>query len=189
MGLNLNYVFYDLETSGLSKPYDQIFQFGAIHADADLNSLSVIDLRCNRLPELIPSPKALLITRVSPKAITTQNLSHYEMTSEVVKWISDRQPATFIGHNSIDFDENFLRYGFYKTLNEPYLTQAYGSYRADTMIMSHAVSIHDEQALQVPLVNGKKSFRLGPLARLNGCLLYTSPSPRDATLSRMPSSA
>ena len=27
------------------------------------------------------------------------------------------------------------------------------------------------------------------LARPNGCLLYTSPSPRDATLSRMPSSA
>ena len=25
--------------------------------------------------------------------------------------------------------------------------------------------------------------------RINGCLLYTSPSPRDATLSRMPSSA
>ena len=27
------------------------------------------------------------------------------------------------------------------------------------------------------------------LVLLNGCLLYTSPSPRDATLSRMPSSA
>ena len=27
------------------------------------------------------------------------------------------------------------------------------------------------------------------LACLSGCLLYTSPSPRDATLSRMPSSA
>ena len=26
-------------------------------------------------------------------------------------------------------------------------------------------------------------------ADINGCLLYTSPSPRDATLSRMPSSA
>ena len=26
-------------------------------------------------------------------------------------------------------------------------------------------------------------------SELNGCLLYTSPSPRDATLSRMPSSA
>ena len=27
------------------------------------------------------------------------------------------------------------------------------------------------------------------LLRATGCLLYTSPSPRDATLSRMPSSA
>ena len=29
----------------------------------------------------------------------------------------------------------------------------------------------------------------GGLLTLEGCLLYTSPSPRDATLSRMPSSA
>ena len=31
--------------------------------------------------------------------------------------------------------------------------------------------------------------RDGPVAEREGCLLYTSPSPRDATLSRMPSSA
>ena len=30
---------------------------------------------------------------------------------------------------------------------------------------------------------------VGAFARMNFCLLYTSPSPRDATLSRMPSSA
>ena len=30
---------------------------------------------------------------------------------------------------------------------------------------------------------------IGKLVVINGCLLYTSPSPRDATLSRMPSSA
>ena len=34
-----------------------------------------------------------------------------------------------------------------------------------------------------PLVNGKQ------VGLLESCLLYTSPSPRDATLSRMPSSA
>jgi len=32
-------------------------------------------------------------------------------------------------------------------------------------------------------------YRGGIAVYLNGCLLYTSPSPRDATLSRMPSSA
>ena len=31
--------------------------------------------------------------------------------------------------------------------------------------------------------------RLKTISNFTGCLLYTSPSPRDATLSRMPSSA
>ena len=34
-------------------------------------------------------------------------------------------------------------------------------------------------------ISGKEEFRAGDI----DCLLYTSPSPRDATLSRMPSSA
>ena len=33
------------------------------------------------------------------------------------------------------------------------------------------------------------SFRVYPMENLNGCLLYTSPSPRDQRGSRMPSSA
>ena len=43
-----------------------------------------------------------------------------------------------------------------------------------------------------PSGSGKSSLincGLIPNVRLNSCLLYTSPSPRDATLSRMPSSA
>ena len=36
---------------------------------------------------------------------------------------------------------------------------------------------------------GKNSYELPIMAGSMGCLLYTSPSPRDATLSRMPSSA
>ena len=36
----------------------------------------------------------------------------------------------------------------------------------------------------------EKAYELDPInTRSGGCLLYTSPSPRDATLSRMPSSA
>ena len=34
-----------------------------------------------------------------------------------------------------------------------------------------------------------REFELGPDMNLNYCLLYTSPSPRDGLLSRMPSSA
>ena len=38
-------------------------------------------------------------------------------------------------------------------------------------------------------VNFNISFPLTTITEVKGCLLYTSPSPRDATLSRMPSSA
>ena len=42
--------------------------------------------------------------------------------------------------------------------------------------------------------DGLRDIDIGPdgaiyVAEANNCLLYTSPSPRDATLSRMPSSA
>ena len=57
----------------------------------------------------------------------------------------------------------------------------------------------DEENMMVPISAWKKVLdQLGNLheadklmaeARERACLLYTSPSPRDATLSRMPSSA
>ena len=37
-------------------------------------------------------------------------------------------------------------------------------------------------------LNGKNTYKV-KMTKKEGCLLYTSPSPRDATLSRMPSSA
>ena len=36
---------------------------------------------------------------------------------------------------------------------------------------------------------GRSRYYPGRISRVHTCLLYTSPSPRDATLSRMPSSA
>ena len=48
-------------------------------------------------------------------------------------------------------------------------------------ILSLGGILNDDSFLTVEIVI--------PLSILLGCLLYTSPSPRDATLSRMPSSA
>ena len=44
-------------------------------------------------------------------------------------------------------------------------------------------------AIQKAIENAKKNIHSIPMAGSTICLLYTSPSPRDATLSRMPSSA
>ena len=42
---------------------------------------------------------------------------------------------------------------------------------------------------KIPFVSGTTGLNHIAFDKLNDCLLYTSPSPRDATLSRMPSSA
>ena len=65
------------------------------------------------------------------------------------------------------------------------------------------VGVNDKAAKKVPLLRGKTvanlffenstrtrtTFELAAKRLSADCLLYTSPSPRDATLSRMPSSA
>ena len=54
-----------------------------------------------------------------------------------------------------------------------------------------AVVQRDEVALNFEDGEARRlnEWSFGQLCTLCGCLLYTSPSPRDATLSRMPSSA
>ena len=49
---------------------------------------------------------------------------------------------------------------------------------------SCAIVISDNRATKIFMLSSEKSNDL-----IKSCLLYTSPSPRDATLSRMPSSA
>ena len=47
----------------------------------------------------------------------------------------------------------------------------------------------DEDNKQTILEKGNKNFLAAQFKKFIGCLLYTSPSPRDRSLSRMPSSA
>ena len=62
-----------------------------------------------------------------------------------------------------------------------YPEKTIGAMKPDKTGMLFKVSVHNEA--------GMKEFVSGKHPTAKGCLLYTSPSPRDATLSRMPSSA
>ena len=55
----------------------------------------------------------------------------------------------------------------------------------DKQTVMDALQIVDDPELEISIVELGLVYDV----RFEGCLLYTSPSPRDATLSRMPSSA
>ena len=68
---------------------------------------------------------------------------------------------------------------------ETFLPKVDGIVTRLTKTVEHLVAAGNEVVIFCP--EGAPETYKG--ARVVGCLLYTSPSPRDATLSRMPSSA
>lgn len=165
----MSFIFYDTETTGIETYYDQILQFAAIVTDDDLNEQDSIDIRCRRLPWVVPAPGALLVTGVTPQIIEEENRSHYDMIGEVETWLRDKGKSTFLGYNSVRFDETLLRQALYQNLRSVYLTNTGGNTRGDVMTIAQALSTYAPDAIEIPVdARGRTVFRLGDLARKNG---------------------
>jgi exodeoxyribonuclease I len=166
----MSYVFYDTETTGISTSFDQILQFAAIRTDPDLNELDRYEIRCRLLANVVPAPRAMLITGVSAVQLLDKALpSHYEMMCSIRKKLLEWTPSTFVGYNSIEFDEHLLRNSYYRTLHPPYLTNSLGNARSDVLRAVQAATLFTPGRIQVPLgSNHKPSFKLDKLAPANG---------------------
>lgn len=166
----VSYVFYDTETTGTSTSFDQILQFGAIRTDAEFNEIDRFEIRCRLLPYIVPSPGALLVTRVTVDQLTDPSLpSHYQMMQAIKAKLEAWSPSIFIGYNSLRFDEKLLRQAFYKTLHRPYLTNSNGNTRSCGLQMLRAVSRLAPDTLRVPQdEKGAPVFKLDQMAPLNG---------------------
>lgn len=170
----MGFVFYDLETSGLHRDFDQIFQFAAVRTDDDLRPIEEIDLRCRRLPHVVPSPGALMILHGAPEDLDRAERSHAAMMAEIARRLAAWSPTIVLGYNSLDFDERFLRQAFYQTLHPVYATQLDGNRRADVMRMVQASVVLAPGAIVVPFDGDRPTFRLGDIARANGVALTES---------------
>jgi exodeoxyribonuclease I len=164
------FIFYDVETTGLNKRFDQILQFAAVRTDVDLVETDRIETRSRLMPHVVPSPKALNLTGISlDEAASTSRQSHYAMVCEIAKTLAAWCPATFLGFNSIRFDEEFLRQAFYQCLHPVFLTNTNGNTRADVLnLMRGAATLHPSVVRPGVESDGRPSYRLGALAEANG---------------------
>jgi exodeoxyribonuclease-1 len=164
------FVLYDVETSGLNKRFDQILQFAAVRTDADLVETGRFETRSRLMPHVVPSPRALHITGLTiDDANSMSRPSHYSMVCEIAETLASWCPATFLGFNSIRFDEEFLRQAFYQCLHPVFLTNTNGNARADVLnLMRAATSLYPTVIHPGIEVDGCLSHRLGLLAAANG---------------------
>ena len=165
---NLKLVVYDFETTGRNSNWDQIIQVGAVLVNLSFQEIDRIELRCSLKSGLIPEPGALLVNNSSTEMLKNSNLTHYYLIDQVIKKFQEWSPAIFIGYNSINFDEEFLRKTLFKTLYNPYFTQLNGNKRADILGMVRSACLYFPEALKYSTnVKGNPVLKLDEIAPMN----------------------
>jgi exodeoxyribonuclease-1 len=164
-----NFVFYDFETSSSNKYWGQIIQIGAMLTNDNLEELDRFDARCRLNPGIVPEAMALIVNKSSPKMLKESNLSHYEMIRQFVATLKKWGKATYMGFNSIEFDEEFLRCTLFQTLEYPYLTSTNGNTRGDVLSLARAANLYYPNTLKNSInAKGNAVYKLDQMAPLNG---------------------
>jgi exodeoxyribonuclease-1 len=165
----VSFVLYDLETTGLTKGFDQIVQFAAVRTDASLAITDRFQIRCRLMPHVIPSPEAMHLAGVGIERLTDPSLpSHFGMVTEIRRVLKSWCPALFLGFNSLSFDEEFLRQAFYQSLHGAYLTNTQGSARADVLNLCRLTAALRPKVLKPAVAgDGRHLFKLKALAEAN----------------------
>jgi exodeoxyribonuclease-1 len=161
-----SYLFYDIETTGLNKAFDQVLQFAAIRTDMKLKETDRHNIMVKLRPDVIPSPRAMITHRIS---ITDSISGICEL--EAVKQIHRlmNTPGTIsLGYNTLAFDDEFLRFSFYRNLLPPY-THQYdnGCSRMDLFPMTILYRLYKRDILIWPEIDGKPTLKLEHLSKAN----------------------
>jgi len=165
----VSFVFFDTETTGLQKGFDQIVHFAAIRTDNDLNEIDRFEARCRLMVHIVPHPAAVTTNGIPISRLTDAGLpTHYEMMRQVRAKLLDWTPSIIVGFNSIRFDEEMIRHALFQTLHDPYLTSRNNNCRGDALGLVMAAVADTPSCLVVPLGSeGRLTFRLEALAAAN----------------------
>jgi exodeoxyribonuclease-1 len=161
-----SYLFYDIETTGLNKAFDQVLEFAAIRTDLSLNELERHNIAVKLRPDVIPSPRAILTNRIS-LADLAGGILEYEATEQIHRLMN--QPGTIsLGYNTLGFDDEFLRFSFHRNLLPPYTHQfKNGCRRMDIFPMAVLYWLYKRDGIAWPEIDGKPSLKLEHLSEAN----------------------
>ena len=163
------YFFYDLETSGLDPKNDRIMQFAGIRTDTEFNQIGEpVNILVKLADDTLPSPGAIAVTGITPQMTLADGLTE----PEFCKFVSEEifTPGTVeIGYNSIHFDDEHMRYTFYRNFYDPYEWQwKDGRSRWDLLDVVRMVRALRPEGINWPVnEDGKPNNRLENLTKEN----------------------
>lgn len=115
-----SFFWFDFETTGTDPAKDRPMQFAGIRTDLEFNQIGEpIMFYCKLAEDVLPQPEACLLTGISPQDANREGLCEAEFMAAVEAELS--QPGTCaLGYNTIRFDDEVVRHGFYRNFIDPY---------------------------------------------------------------------
>lgn len=114
----VTYLFYDLETSGLHKAFDQVTQFAAMKTDENFIIIERYNYAVKLNPDTVPHPWAFLTHGVTPQSLNDMGRCENEVMLDIYRLF--KSTTYHIGYYSINFDYPFLRFSFHRNFLRPY---------------------------------------------------------------------
>ena len=152
---NQTFLFYDLETTGISNSFDQVLQFAAIRTDINLNEIQRYNFFVKLNPDTTPSPMATITHHISIARANAEGVTEYQAIKEIHKIINTPNTIS-IGYNTLGFDDEFLRFAFFKNMLPPYSHQFKNEcFRADLFPIVACYYNFCNEALKWPTVTNE----------------------------------
>lgn len=164
------FFFYDLETSGLSPREDRIMQFAGQRTDMNLNPIGDphnVLVKLN--DDTLPSPEAVMVTGITPQSTQADGLTEAEFARFLQEEVCS-EDTIMVGFNNVRFDDEFIRYLFWRTFHDPYeWSWKDGRSRWDMLDVIRMTRALRPEGIEWPVdAEGKPTNRLELISAANG---------------------
>ncbi|ABE55567.1 Exodeoxyribonuclease I subunit C [Shewanella denitrificans OS217] len=162
--------WHDYETFGANPAKDRPSQFAGIRTDLDLNIIGEPEtFYCKLATDYLPSPEAILITGITPQLANMKGIPETEFMGRINALFSQENTCV-VGYNSLRFDDEVSRYGFYRNFIDPYAREwQNGNSRWDIIDLVRACYAFRPDGINWPRKeDGTVSFKLELLTQANG---------------------
>lgn len=168
--MTLTFYWHDYETWGADPSRDRAAQFAGVRTDAALNAVGKpLALYCKPADDMLPQPGACLVTGITPAQARAEGVNEAEFFQRIHQELA-LPGSCGVGYNSIRFDDEVTRYGFYRNFFDPYAREwQNGNSRwdiIDLVRLTHA--LRPEGLVWPEHEDGSPSFRLEQLTEANG---------------------
>jgi exodeoxyribonuclease-1 len=145
-------------------------QFAGQRTDENLKPVGdPVNVLIKLAPDVLPDPDAIMLTGITPQSTITEGLTEAEFLDYFYKEVATPD-TTFLGFNTVRFDDEFMRFLHYRNFYDPYEWQwANGCSRWDILDLVRMTRALRPEGIEWPFDdNGKPTNRLELLTKANG---------------------